>query len=135
MAGAEQILGGRRSGGMVTLQAETRIELVRLSVTLSGMVRLGSVEVLPTTEARARLSQIASDFAHHGLGAQPVVFGSHRKPQGVILPWELWVEVAPAVEDALDAAEARERLVAAGESRVDFAAAAKALGRDPSRYR
>ncbi len=99
------------------------------------MVTSGSVEVLPTTEARARLSQIASDFARRGLGAQPVAFGSHRKPQGVIVPWELWVELAPAVEDALDAAEARDRLTAAGESRVDFDVAATALGRDPGRYR
>lgn len=99
------------------------------------MVRSGSVEVLPTTEARARLSQIVADFAQRGLSAEPVAFGSHRKPQGVIVPWELWVEVAPAVEDALDAAEARERLAAAGESRIDFDAAATALGRDPSLYR
>ena len=92
-------------------------------------------EVLPTTEARARLSQIAADFAQRGRGAEPVAFGSHRKTQGVIVPWELWVELAPALEDALDAAEARERLVVAGSSRVDFNAAATALGRDPNRYR
>lgn len=99
------------------------------------MVRSGSVEVLPTTEARARLSQIVAKFAQQGLTAEPVTFGSHRKPRGVIVPWQLWVEVAPAVEAALDAAEARERLAAAGESRTPFDAAATALGRDPIRYR
>jgi hypothetical protein len=47
-------------------------------------------EVLPTGEARARLSQIATLFDHKGATAPPVVFGSHRRPQGVILAWELW---------------------------------------------
>ncbi len=92
-------------------------------------------QVLPTTEARARLSQIVADFARLGAAAQPVAFGSHRKPQGVIVPWELWAELAPAVEDLLDATEARHRLAEAGDARTDFAEVAVALGRDPSQYR
>jgi antitoxin StbD len=92
-------------------------------------------QVLPTTEARARLSQIVADFAQRGAAAEPVTFGSHRRPQGVIVPWELWIELAPAVEDALDATEARHRLADAGDARIDIDAVAIALGRDPSRYR
>lgn len=92
-------------------------------------------EVLPTTEVRAKLSQIAAEFERRGIGAEPVAFGSHRRPQGIILPWELWLEILPAIEDQLDAAEARQRLSEAGGERVSFDEAAQALTRDPRRYR
>jgi antitoxin StbD len=72
-------------------------------------------EVLPTNEARARLNQIAAGFDHDGPDAAPVVFGSHRRAQGVIVSWQLWQRIAPAVEDALDAELARQRLGDAGE--------------------
>ena len=72
-------------------------------------------EVLPTNEARARLNQIAAGFDHDGPDAAPVVFGSHRRAQGVIVSWQLWQRIAPAVEDALDAEIARQRIDAGGE--------------------
>lgn len=67
-------------------------------------------EVLPTNEARAKLNQIAAGFDHDGPDAAPVVFGSHRRAQGVIVSWQLWQRIAPAVEDALDADLARRRI-------------------------
>ncbi len=92
-------------------------------------------EVLPTTEVRAKLSQIAADFERRGVSAEPVAFGSHRRPQGIIIPWELWLEILPAIEDHLDAAEARQRLAEASDERISFDDAAEALRRDPRRYR
>lgn len=92
-------------------------------------------EVLPTTEARAKLSQIVAGFKRDGVGAAPVTFGSHRNPQGVIIAWDLWLEILPAIEDQLDAAEARHRLNRAGDDRVTFDHAAQALGRDSNNYR
>lgn len=92
-------------------------------------------EILPTTVARAKLSQIAAEFELHGASAEPVTFGSHRRPQGVIIAWELWLEILPAIEDHLDASEARQRLNDAGSDRLSFDAVAKALGRDPRRHR
>ena len=64
-----------------------------------------------------------------------MTFGSHRRPQGVIVPWALWLEILPAVEDHLDALEATERIAQAGSERIEFDAAAKALGRDPATFR
>lgn len=91
-------------------------------------------EILPTTEARAKLSQIAAEFERHGVNSEPVTFGSHRRPQGVIIAWELWLEILPAIEDRLDAAEARRRLTSAGDERVDFDEAVTALKREPRRF-
>lgn len=75
-------------------------------------------EVLPTNEARAKLNRIAAEFDHDGAAAEPVVFGSHRRAQGVIVPWALWQRLAPAIEDALDVEQARERLAGAGGERL-----------------
>lgn len=108
---------------------------VRFPATLLVMPATRHHEVLPTTEVRAKLSQIAAEFERRGIGAEPVAFGSHRRPQGIILPWELWLEILPAIEDQLDAAEARQRLTEAGGERVSFDEAAQALTRDPRRYR
>ncbi len=91
-------------------------------------------EVLPTTQARAQLSQIAAEFERNE-SAEPVTFGSHRRPQGVIVPWKLWLEIMPAIEDHLDTTEARQRLDAAGTQRIGFDEAAGAVDRDPGRYR
>lgn len=92
-------------------------------------------EILPTTEARAKLSQILAEFERDGVNAEPVTFGSHRRPQGVIIAWDLWLEILPAIEDHLDATEARHRLDNAGDERVSFDDAAQAMGRDPRAYR
>ncbi len=91
-------------------------------------------EILPTTEARAKLSQIVAEFDREGVDSEPVTFGSHRRPQGVIIAWDLWLEILPAIEDHLDAVEARHRLAHAGEERVSFGDVAAALGRDPDTF-
>ena len=88
-------------------------------------------EILPTTEARAKLSQIVAKFEREGLGSEPVTFGSHRRPQGVIIAWDLWLEILSAIEDRLDAVAARHRHAYAGEERVSFGDVAAALERDP----
>lgn len=99
------------------------------------MATTGHRMILPTTEARAKLSQIAAEFDREGVSAEPVTFGSHRRPQGVIIPWKLWLEILPAIEDRLDAVEADQRLSDAGAERIGFAEAAVALGRQPGQYR
>ncbi len=74
-------------------------------------------EVLPTNEARARLNAIAAGFDADGSHAEPVVFGSHRRAQGVIVSWELWQRIAPAVEDVLDEELATRRLATKGKGK------------------
>lgn len=91
-------------------------------------------EILPTTKARAKLSQIVAEFERDGLGSEPVTFGSHRRPQGVIIAWDLWLEILPAIEDRLDAVEALHRLAHGGDERVSFDDVASVLGRDPGTF-
>ncbi|MGH3941121.1 MAG: type II toxin-antitoxin system Phd/YefM family antitoxin [Pseudonocardiaceae bacterium] len=76
-------------------------------------------DVLPTNEARTRLNQIAATFDRVGAAGEPITFGSHRRPQAVIVPWELWRQLAPVIEDVLDLATTRVRLEDSGAQRID----------------
>ncbi len=67
-------------------------------------------EVLPTSEVRAELSSTVLRFRKEGLTAAPVLFGSHRKPEGVLLPFSLFERLIPEIEEILLAERVRERL-------------------------
>lgn len=70
--------------------------------------------MLTTGEARDGLNQIAASFSREGRQATPVMFGSHRKPQAVIVPVELW----ELIEDAWDLTQIDEVLSADDGARL-----------------
>lgn len=49
-------------------------------------------------------------FRKEGLTSEPVVFGSHRKPEAVTIPFEMYQALLPAIEDILLAETVCERL-------------------------
>ena len=77
--------------------------------------------VISTTEARTTLSQTVARFRNEGASAEPVVFGDHRKPEGVVLSYELYIQL----EEQID--QARFELASKVMSRVEKVIA------DPSR--
>ena len=77
--------------------------------------------VISTTEARTTLSQTVARFRNEGASAKPVVFGDHRKPEGVVLSYELYIQL----EEQID--QARFELASKVMSRVEKVIA------DPSR--
>ena len=72
--------------------------------------QLETLEVLSVSQAREEFSQVVARFRAEGLTARPVVFGSHRKPEAVTIPYELFDALLPAIEDILLAETVRERL-------------------------
>jgi antitoxin StbD len=64
------------------------------------------IQVHPLSEVRQRLSGILARFRREGASAEPVAFGSHRKPEAILLPYE-------AYEDYSELREQRRRLEAA----------------------
>lgn len=46
--------------------------------------------VLGTSEAREQLSQVLERFRREGADAEPMLFGSHRKAEAVVLPVAVW---------------------------------------------
>ncbi len=54
--------------------------------------------VQATSIARAELTTRVAEYKTLGAEARPVVFGSHRKPQAVILPYDLFTELLDVAE-------------------------------------
>ncbi len=68
------------------------------------------VEVLPISEARSLLSSTVMRFRQEGIASAPLLFGSHRKPEGVVLPFELFERLLPEIDNILLAELVRERV-------------------------
>ncbi len=49
-----------------------------------------TLQVHPLSEVRQRLSGILARFRREGAAAEPVAFGSHRKPEAILLPYEVY---------------------------------------------
>jgi len=59
----------------------------------------GYLEVETTTAVRNRLTAITAEFRNRGSAAQPVIFGSHRKPEAVLMPVALVERLLPFLSD------------------------------------
>jgi hypothetical protein len=55
-----------------------------------GMANPEVIQVHPLSEVRARLSSIVARFRREGAAAEPVAFGSHRKPEAILVPYEAY---------------------------------------------
>lgn len=76
-----------------------------------------------TTEARTALSQTLERFRALGASAEPLVFGDHRRPEGVVLPYEVFVQLENQIDQLrLEAARGvmsrMERVIAEPETAV-----------------
>ncbi len=89
--------------------------------------------VLPTSEARAVLSPTLDRFRREGVTAAPVVFGSHRKPEGVLLPYAMFERLLPVIEDVLLAESVRQRLANPAPSEPFDEFVTDELGIDPAK--
>jgi antitoxin StbD len=68
--------------------------------------------VQATSIARAELTTRVSEFRGLGDDARPIVFGSHRKPQAVVVPYDLFtalLDLAEGVPHIPRAAEPAKR--------------------------
>ena len=88
--------------------------------------------VLPSGDARTALPAALRRFRTEGASSEPVVFGAHRKPEAVVIPFELYEQLLPVIEDLQIAQLVRDR--SAGES-VPLADIAATVGLDPDDYR
>lgn len=70
---------------------------------------MSATHPVPTSVARRELTQTVSRFREEGLGAEPVVFGSHRKAEAVVLPYEAYAALMELAEEYAIASRIRQR--------------------------
>lgn len=76
------------------------------------MTAATSFTVLPSREIRTELPKALERFRAEGIAAKPIVFGAHRKPEAVVIPFELYDRLLPIIEDLEIARIVRERTAA-----------------------
>ncbi len=89
-------------------------------------------EVLPSHAARDELPKALKRFRSEGESAAPLIFGAHRKPEAVVIPFDLYSQLLPAIEELEIAKLVRERSQA-GEPRP-LSELADQLGLNPADY-
>ena len=90
--------------------------------------------VVPSAEARDRLSSYLKLFREKGGQADPVVFGSHRKPEGVILSYEQYEWQTEILDELVASEEVREAIAQDTGKRVELADVAREAGFDPAEF-
>jgi len=65
--------------------------------------------VLPTSEARRSLPKTSREFKERGVNAEPVFFGAHREPAGVMLSYERYLKMLDLLDDLAIALRIRQR--------------------------
>ncbi|MGO1543329.1 MAG: hypothetical protein ACTHXA_03215 [Gulosibacter sp.] len=90
-------------------------------------------EILPSSAARAELPKALKRFRAEGASAEPLVFGSHRRAEGVVIPFDLYWQLLPAIEELEIAQIVRERSEAGEPS--PLSEIAESIGLDPDNYR
>lgn len=83
-----------------------------------------------TSEARSGLTATVKRFREQGGAAEPVLFGSHRKPEAVILPYETYEAVRGVLEDLAIAVEVDKRDRSDDGTRYTLTEVADELGVD-----
>lgn len=78
--------------------------------------------VLPSREARTEIPKALRRFRAEGATAEPIVFGSHRRPEAVVIPFELYESLLPAIEELEIAHIVRERRGQQARPLSEFAA-------------
>jgi antitoxin StbD len=86
------------------------------------------LEVQPAAEFRASVPSLLRRFRAEHAAATPVVFGANRRPEAVVIPFELYAELLPILEDLEIARLVRDR-ESAGEA-VPLADVAAEFGID-----
>ena len=83
-----------------------------------------------TSEARQNLTATVRRFREQGASADPVVFGSHRRPEAVVIPYQAYEELVELAEEIVVAHTLRERDERDSGRRYSLSEAAAKLGVD-----
>jgi hypothetical protein len=77
---------------------------------------------------RDNFGELLGEMRARGAKAKPVVFGSHRRPEAVILSFEQWQAMREMMDDVVSAVEIFERDRDDSGERFNLEAVAERLG-------
>jgi antitoxin StbD len=84
--------------------------------------------------ARQNLSTYLDEARELGADAPLHFFGSHRKPEGVVMSFETYLQLSDAAENAEIAVLAAERIASRGKKSIGLDEAMAQLGFDPHEH-
>lgn len=80
--------------------------------------------VIPSAEFRKQLPSVLRRFRAERASAAPVVIGAHRKPEAVVISYDLFEALIPLIDDREIAEITRKRIAAGPPESIDDLAAA-----------
>jgi antitoxin StbD len=92
------------------------------------------LEVESVREAKSHLSVYLDDARKLGAEAPPRLFGSHRRPEAVVLSYEGWLQLLDAAENREIAWLLANRSATRGKKSVELDEAMTTLGFDPDEH-
>lgn len=92
---------------------------------------MATIPVVAAAQARTELSSLLDRFMEDGVLAEPMVFGRQRVAEGVVIPFELYQQLAEPIERARSAAMIRAR-VNDGTPRITFEELLVSLAIEPA---
>lgn len=69
-------------------------------------------QVFPSHAAREELPKALHRFREEGTTAEPLFFGAHRRAEAVMIPFDLYSQLLPAIEEVKIAQLVRQRTLA-----------------------
>ena len=90
--------------------------------------------VLAMKDARRLLPETTRAFVREGIDAEPVFFGAHRKPSGVMLSYERYLRMLDVLDDLAIALEVRKRDQVDTGERLTLEDLIKGQGFNPSDF-
>lgn len=93
-------------------------------------IRDRAMDVLPTSEARRTLPKVSREFSERGADAEPVFFGAHRKPAGVMLSYARYLQLLDQIDDMAIELVVRDRDRHDDGARVELGGVLVELGFD-----
>jgi PHD/YefM family antitoxin component YafN of YafNO toxin-antitoxin module len=97
-------------------------------------MRARGMQILPTGEARQALTKFLKVFREEGADAEPIFFGSHRKPEAVVLSYEAYDALLDALDDALIAQQVKDRDASDTGERMSLDELIRSRGLDPAQF-
>jgi hypothetical protein len=92
-----------------------------------------ALEVKTVRETRDRIPEFLRE-TRTGSDVKPEVFGSHRKPEGVLLPYSVYTDLLEELDDLSISRTVEERDAVRGEKFIEIDDAMRALGLDPGEH-